>query len=385
MPTRPLNALLLPPGSRLLEALAAALDGGPAVLPLDPDAPAPARARLLTQLRPHALVDGNGVHELPEPAPLSTEHIAVVLATSGSAGTPKGVQLTADALLSSAKASLARLGAEPGQRWLCALPTHHIAGLQVLTRSLVAASTPQILSRFDVDAVAASDADFVSLVPTTLARLLDAGADLSGFHAVLLGGARVPAALLERARSAGAAIVSTYGMTETAGGCVYDGLPLDGVAVALADGGRIRLAGPMVASGYRLDSDATAAAFSDGWHLTQDVGALDRAGRLTVLGRVDDVVITGGVNVSAMRVAEVLDTHDAVVEAAVFGRADPEWGQRLVAVVVPRSVPPTMDQLRAHVTATEGPAAAPSELILVDRLPRLSGGKLDRAALAALE
>lgn len=385
MPTRPLHALLLPPGQQLLDALAAAIDGGPALLPLDPSAPVAVRDRLLTQLRPHALVDVAGIHELPDPAQLD-EDVAVVIVTSGSAGAPKGVQLSAAAVLHSAKASLSRLGAQPGQRWLCALPTHHIAGLQVLTRSLVAASTPEIAPRFAVGAVAGSDAHFVSLVPAALTRLLDAGVDLSRFHAVLLGGSNLPAALLSRAQDAGASIVSTYGMTETAGGCVYDGVPLDGVSVELNGDGRIRLAGPVLANGYRLAPEATAAAFVDGWHLTQDVGALDDGGTLSVHGRVDDVVITGGVNVSVLQVAGMLNDHPAVVEAAAFGRPDPHWGHRLVAVVVPRSPnePPTLDQLREHVAALAGPAAAPREIIVVDALPRLPGGKLDRVALAAL-
>lgn len=382
MPSRPLHALVLPPGRQLLEAVAAAIEGGPAILPLDPAAPAEARTRQLDLFRPHALVDGQDVHPLPGAADLDPE-VAVVIGTSGSTGTPKGVQLSSAALLHSANATLARLDATAGQRWLCCLPTHHIAGIQVLVRSLAGASTPEI-APFTVTGLASSSADFVSLVPTMLYRALAAGVDLTRFETILVGGDATPLSLLERATAAGARVVTTYGMSETGGGAVYDGVPLDGVRVSIDGDGRIRLAGPVLATGYRLDPEQTAAAFVDGWHLTRDAGRLDPDGRLHVLGRLDDVVISGGVNVSMLAVTAALSAHPSVAEAAAYAQPDAEWGHRIVAVVVPVRDPPTLGELRTFVTAAAGAAAAPWDLVLVERLPTLPGGKLDRAALCRL-
>lgn len=382
MPSRPLHALLLPPGPQVLQAVAAAIDGGPAVLPLDPLVSAAVRTRQLELLRPHALVDADGVHPLPGAADLD-EDVAVVIETSGSSGTPKGVQLSAAALVHSATATLARLEAGSGQRWLCCLPTHHIAGIQVLVRSLVAGSAPEI-APFDPVRLAQSSADFVSLVPTMLYRALEAGVDLTGYRAILVGGAAAPPELLLRAADAGARIVTTYGMSETGGGAVYDEVPLDGVRVAVDPDGRIRIGGPVLASGYRLAPEQTAAAFTDGWHITQDAGRIDSDGRLQVLGRLDDIVVSGGANVSLQEVARALTAHPAVAEAAAFARPDPEWGQSVVAVVVARARPPTLGELRASVAQLAGAAAAPRELVLVADLPTLPGGKLDRVALNRL-
>ncbi|MEJ7705347.1 MAG: AMP-binding protein [Geodermatophilaceae bacterium] len=383
MPPRPLHALLLPPGPPLLEAIAAAIDGGPAILPLDPNSPAAVRRRQLDRFRPHAVVDADGVHQLPDGADLDGD-VAIVIETSGSAGTPKGVQLSATALLHSANASLLRLGAKSGQRWLCCLPTHHIAGIQVLVRSLVAASTPEILPSFDPALIGASSADFVSLVPTMLYRALEARVDLTGFQTILVGGAQTAPELLQRATAAGARIVRTYGMSETGGGAVYDGAPLDGVRVAIDPIGRISLGGPLLAGGYRLAPDLTAGAFVDGWHITQDAGRLDPDGRLLVLGRLDDIVVSGGVNVSLHEVAQALSAHPAVADAAAYARPDEQWGHCVVAVVVPRLPIPTLGELRAFVSDRAGAAAAPRELVLVRELPTLPGGKLDRSALCRL-
>lgn len=383
MPSRPLHAVLLPPGPQLFEAVAAAIDGGPAVLPLDPAAPAAVRDAQLGLLRPHALLDAHGVHELPGAATLDDD-VAVVIATSGSSGTPKGVQLSASALLHSAAATLSRLAALPGQRWLCCLPTHHIAGIQVLVRSLVAVSTPDIRPGFDLADLAGSSADFVSLVPTMLHRALEAGVDLTGFRAVLVGGAAASPDLLARAAGTGVRVVTTYGMSETAGGAVYDGVPLSGVRVAVETGGRIRVGGPVVAGGYRLQPDSTRLAFVDGWHITQDAGRWDAEGRLQVLGRLDEIVVSGGVNVSLPQVARALSAHPSVAEAAAYARPDPEWGQSVVAVVVPHDQAPSLGELRAFVADLAGAAAAPRDLVVVAALPTLPGGKLDRAALTAL-
>lgn len=361
-----------------LSAMSAALSGaGPALLPLP--APGGQRDRISAALRADE--------------PLERDDVALVVPTSGSTGEPKGVLLTAAALLASAHATHSRLGG-PG-RWLLALPTTHIAGLQVLVRSVVAGTTPEALAgRFGPEAFAAATARladgpgprYTALVPTQLARLVDAGADLTAYDAVLVGAAATPAPLLARARAGGARVVTTYGMSETCGGCVYDGRPLDGVKVEVSADGRLRLGGPTIFAGYRLRPDLTAAALVEGWHLTQDLGRIDAHRRLHVLGRADETIISGGVNVPATAVAATLEAHPAVAAAHVHGRPDPHWGQLVVAVIVPvePGSPPALSELREWVAGRLGPAASPRGLAIVAALPQLPNGKPDRAALEAV-
>lgn len=384
-----LVALRLPSGPAFVDALEAAWSRGDAVLPLAADLPAPAVARALAALRPAAVLDADGEQPLAgaEPAAPGT---ALVVTTSGSTGAPKAVELSHEALTASARASLARLGADPEtDRWLCCLPLAHVAGVAVLVRSRLLGTPAIVHPRFDPAAVATAEATMVSLVPTMLARLLDAGADLRRFRTILLGGAAPPAGLLEAARAAGARVVTTYGMTETCGGCVYDGVPLDGVEVAVggrgrgaaaghagtAAGDRIAVRGPVLFSCYR--GGRTGAPGQDGWFLTTDRGRWSPDGRLEVLGRTDDVIVTGGHNVAAGAVAELLREHPSVADAVVTGRADPEWGQRVVATVVAADParPPRLDELRAFV-ARQAPAwAAPRELHVVAELARSALGK----------
>ncbi|HWB72534.1 MAG TPA: AMP-binding protein, partial [Egibacteraceae bacterium] len=359
-------------------------DDGDAAAPLPADLPEPELARVLAALRPHMLVDERGTTALSEPEPVPAE-VVLVVATSGSTGAPKGVQLSAATLEASARAGLSRIQARPGERWLCCLPLHHIGGLQVLVRSRLLGSAPAVHARFDPAAVAReSGVTLTALVPTMLGRLLDAGVELSAFRRILVGGGPLPAGLLARAEAAGAHVVQTYGTTETAGGCVYDGLPLDGVDVSLGDGGRIRVKGPVLFSGYRRRPELTAAALRDGWLLTDDLGRWSPDGRLQVLGRCDDVIVTGGRKVAAAEVAGLLAEHPAVAEAAVVGRADPDWGERVVAVVVAAGEPPTLEQLRRFVAQHAAAFKAPRELVVVGTLPRLASGKLDRRALRDL-
>jgi o-succinylbenzoate---CoA ligase len=391
---RPLHAVLLP-AAELLDPLAAALDGtGPALAPLDPALPPDRLRRQLDELAPDALRRPDGsVEPLPAgPAPGTAADTAVVIVTSGSTGAPKGVELSAAALLHSARAGLDRIGARPGQRWLCCLPVSHIAGLQVLIRSLLAGSTPVICDRLDRAVVEASDGLHVSLVPTQLRRLLSDGVDLAKpFRTILLGGGGAPAHLLDEASQAGGRVVTTYGMSETCGGCVYDGVPLDGARVRLGEGGLIQIAGPMLFSGYRLRPDATSAAVTReggaAWFTTADLGSIRPDGRLTVRGRADDVINTGGEKVVAAEVAAALEACTAVRAAAVVGRPDPEWGERVTAVVVPAdpAQPPDLDFLRAHVRQTLPASAAPRELVLVEEFPLLPSGKPDLRALRGPE
>ncbi len=322
---------------------------------------------------------------------------ALVVATSGSTAGPKGVLLARSALLASAEATAERLGG-PG-RWLLALPVQSIGGLQVLMRSVIAGTEPVVLDlpgSFDAAPFAAAAARlataggvrrYTSLVPTQLARLLaDAAATdaLAGFDAVLVGGAATSFSLLDQARAAGIRAITTYGMTETCGGCVYDGVPLRGVRV---EAGRpIRIGGAVLARGYRRRPDLTAESFARGWFRTSDLGLSGADGRLEVLGRVDDVVVTGGVNVAPAVVEDALRALPGVADAAVFGREDAEWGQRVVAVVVPAAgaTLPPLRTLRAQVAARAGAAGAPRELIVVGALPLLTAGKVDRAVLRTL-
>ncbi|MFG2001778.1 AMP-binding protein [Spirillospora sp. NPDC048911] len=376
---RRLHALVLPPGPRLFEALAAALDGtGPAICPISPDLPETALHDLLNALAPHAIETEDGTR--PVTGTPVADDTAVLIATSGSTGTPKIAELPAAALLASAAATFARIGAEPEDRWLCCLPTSHIAGVQVLVRSLAAGTEPVIQPRFDVTAVAGADVAHLSVVPTQLRRLLDAGTDLSKFRSVLLGGAAAPPDLLDAARERGARVFTTYGMSETCGGCVYDGVPLDGVRTAIGADGRIRLAGPVLFSGYRLRPHATAAARDGDWFVTQDLGVIED-GLLRVRGRADDVIVTGGEKVVAGEVAAALVRHPQVADVAVVGRPDAEWGRRVTAVVVPAGRAPGLAELRGWVRETLPAYAAPRELELVREIPLLPSGKPDLETL----
>jgi len=391
VPSRPLHAVLLPPAeaaARLLDALPAALDGtGPALLPLDPALPRPRLAAQLEAFAPAVVetAEGSARYVTARPAPGVGEDSALVVATSGSTGRPKGTELGAAALLASARASLRRIGARPGERWLCCLPAFHIAGIQVLVRSLLAGTTPAVVGRLEPGTLAASGCAHVAVVPTQLRRLVDAGADLSAAATILLGGAAVPPGLLDDARAAGGRVITSYGMSETSGGCVYDGMPLDEVSVDIGPGDRIRIAGPVLFSGYRLRPDLTAAVRDGRWFVTSDLGSLGPSGELLVRGRADDVIITGGEKVVAAEVETALATCAGVREAAVVGRPDAEWGELVTAVVVPAdpSAPPRLADIRAHVQDRLPRWAAPAALLLVPEIPLLPSGKPDRATLRA--
>jgi len=393
---RSLHAVLVDrPGPRLLELLAAALDGsGPAIAPVDAGLPRSRLDALVEALAPDSVEGPDGVTTLRSGQEKGVaEGTAVVVATSGSTGVPKGVELSAGALLHSARASLARIGARPGERWLCCLPATYIAGLQVLVRSLVSGTDPVLADRADAQTVAESGCAHVSLVPTQLSRLLDypdrygdiptnrdIPSPLAGFRSVLLGGAAAPADLLDAARTARAPVVTTYGMTETCGGCVYDGIALDGVGIKIDDeDGRIWLAGPVLFSGYRGGLRVP----GDQWLRTGDLGRMDSAGRLVVRGRADDVINTGGALVVPGEVAAVLQTCPGVRDVAVLGLPDPEWGERVVAVVAPvdPADPPTLELVRLHVKERLPRYAAPSRVVMVDAVPMLPSGKHDLARL----
>lgn len=346
-----------------------------------------------------------GVADDPRAAPGEQRvpaEVALVVRTSGSTGDPRDVMLDTQALLASATATHARLGG-PG-RWVLALPLAHVAGVQVLVRSLVAGVAPVTVAvgHFDpgalADAVAGAGSErpvYTSLVPTQLHRVVAAAEggglpprlrpllDLSG---ILVGGAAAPLPLLERAHELGLAVITTYGMTETCGGCVYDGVPLDGVSVRTGADGEVLLAGPVLARGHLGRPDLDEAAFSevDGrrWFRTRDVGVVEH-GVLRVLGRSDDVLVTGGVNVAPAAVEAALAGLPGVGQVCVVGVPDAEWGQAVVAVVVPDpGHRPDLGTVRDAVARTLGAAAAPRHLVLVDHLPERGPGKVDRTAVA---
>jgi O-succinylbenzoic acid--CoA ligase len=333
----------------------------------------------VSSLRP---VSGSteAVRVLLEAWEAETDPAPLVVETSGSTGRPKRVVLSRAALRASADATHRRLGG-PGQ-WLLNLPAVYVAGLQVLFRSLRAGVPAAEQHGSVAGAVEAMSGPrrYVSVVPTQLVRLLRDPAEtraLTRFDAVLVGGGPLRPEVRRAAESAGIRVVATYGMSETCGGCVYDGLPLDGVAVKIDAAGEVLLTGPVLFDGYEDDPERTATVLQDGWLRTADLGRLDEDGRLEVLSRTDDVVISGGVKVPAPAVQRMLETHPAVREAAVVGVPDPEWGERVVAVLA-GDEPPSLAELRDLVTPRPW---APRQVLGVEALPRLANGKVDRVAL----
>jgi o-succinylbenzoate---CoA ligase len=388
-----LVALDLPGGIGFVDALRAIWDTGDAAAPLDPRLPPAARQVMLDALRPtrivgsdgdqHALADGVGVEEGD----------AVVVATSGTSGQPKGVVLTHEAIAASALATSARLAVDATlHTWLACLPLAHIGGLAVVTRSIVSGTPVIVLPGFEAEAVEelgrSGQVSHVSLVTTALRRL-----DPSVFACVLLGGSKAPDTLP-------ANVVPTYGMTETGSGVIYDGRPLDGVEVsfrpverAQGDGeaavveGEILLRAPMLFRCYRQGDDGRVVG-PDGaknWFATGDAGRLDADGKLVVSGRIEDVITTGAEKVWPDLVERTLMAHPGVAEVAVWKRSDPEWGERVVAWVVPTDDAPSLDELRQIVADGIAPWAAPKELVLVDDLPRTAAGKVRRRELDSFD
>ncbi|MFJ5961991.1 AMP-binding protein [Pseudarthrobacter oxydans] len=330
-----------------------------------------------------------------------------VVRTSGSTGAPKATVLTVESLAASSMATALALKGE-GQ-WLLALPVQYVAGIQVLVRSLFAGTRPWVMDMshgFTPEAFTAAAQEltdkirFTSLVPTQLQRLLDEPspetlAALRRFNAVLLGGAPAPASLLAAAREAGVRVITTYGSAESCGGCVYDGFPLEGVSVRVEEDGRILLGGDTIAAGYLESPESTDTFFEeDGvrWYRTSDLGSIDDDGRLTVLGRADDVIITGGVKVSAAHVQEELEKSDGVAAAFVAGVPSAEWGQAVAAYIAladpaPDAAPgaeagDTAVVLEQHWHRTMG-VLAPKTVLAASGLLMLPNGKPDRLAMTA--
>jgi O-succinylbenzoic acid--CoA ligase len=384
-----LVALDLPGGPGFIDTLRAVWDTGDAAAPLDPRLPRAAREAIVATLRPSRVVASDGEHHrVPDGVPVEPGD-ALVVATSGSSGQPKGVVLTHDALVASAHSTTERLGIDRSRHsWLACLPLAHIGGLSVVTRALLTGTALTVLPGFDADVVEAlgrsGRATHVSLVTAALRRL-----DASVFTRILLGGSRPPGELPPNA-------VVTYGMTETGSGVVYDGVPLDEVEVAIAhfddgaedDGGvggagEILLRAPMLLRCYR---DGTTGRVlgpdgSNSWFATGDAGSLTSDGTLAVAGRIAEMITSGGEKVWPDEVERVMAAHAGVAEVAVWKRPDPEWGERVVAWVVAAEDAPGMDELKELVASTVAPWAAPKEIVFVAELPRTVSGKVRRSEL----
>ncbi|MBV1892896.1 MAG: AMP-binding protein [Ilumatobacteraceae bacterium] len=345
-----LVALDLPGGPAFVSELQRIWDGGDAVFPVDQRLPNSAKESLYAAMR---VGDAVGPDD------------ALVMPTSGSTGAPKGVVLTHEAVAASADATIARLGQSTDDHWLACLPLSHIGGLSVVTRALHHGTDLTVLPAFDKEAVEDSDATLVSLVSTTLARI-----DPELFRVIVLGGSRPPT---DRPANS----ITTYGMTETGSGVVYDGVPLDGVDVRIDDQGEIWLRGPMLLRAYR---DGSNPLNPDGWLPTGDLGYWNSEGLLQVEGRRGDLIITGGENVWPEAVEEILAGHPDIAEAMVRGVDDAEWGQAVEAVIVPVSTTtPTLESIRSFVKESHAPFMAPKRLKVVPALPRTAIGKLRRS------
>lgn len=386
MATDRLVRIPVPAGPAGLDALAeplrAALEGhGPVITPI------PTVSATISEAYVRSLLQATAPGE-----PLDDDRTAVVLATSGSTGNPKGVLLSAAGLT-----ALHPWRDEPST-WVVAIPLSSAGGLNVLTRALADGSgfigadslggarpfTPAGFARAVTAAQSSGLPLRTSLVPAQVRRLLgdSQGIEaLQAFSTILIGGARLDAATRESAASHGITVISTYGMTETCGGCVYDGMPLDGVTVAIDDMSRVILGGPSIALGYRRDSAMTAQHFTAEGFRTSDLGELID-GRLRILGRIDDVVTVNGVNVSLTAVEAVLREQSGVTDCAVIALEDIDRGSRLVAFVCGTST--HLEALGDAVSDRLGTAARPRHITTIEHLPMLPGGKIDRQALIAL-
>lgn len=360
-----LVALDLPGGSDFLDRLQRIWERGDAVLPVDQRLPETAKRRILDTLQPSLVVDARGEHRRHDGLPTEPGD-ALVVATSGSTGEPKGVVLTHTAIEASARASSRALQVDDSDHWLACLPMAHVGGLSVVTRALVTGVPVTILPTFAADQVMrlAHQCTLTSLVGTALQRI-----DPRVFRMILLGGGRPP---LDRPANT----IATYGLTETGSGVVYDGRPLEGVEILIAEDGEILLRGPMVMRCYR---DGTTSIDADGWLHTDDLGRLGSDGSLQVEGRRGDVIVTGGQKVWPDPVEACLAPDLSSSDYCILGLPDRQWGERVVLVTTDASV--SLDRIRGLVKESLPAYCAPQEIVVIDRIDRTALGKIRRAAL----
>jgi O-succinylbenzoic acid--CoA ligase len=357
----------MPNGQAFVDRLTHAWHQGDAVFPLDQRLPPRAREIVLQSVQPTVMATTQGDHFVSGHKVESGD--ALVVATSGTTGAPKAAILTHDAVLASATATSQRLGVATDDCWLACLPPSHVGGLSVITRALLTGTrliTQESFSESGYIEAAEQGATLVSLVATALQRV-----DASLYRTIVLGGAKPPADRPDNC-------VTTYGMTETGSGVVYDGVPLDGVEIRITDS-VIYLRAPMLMRGYRFNP---APIDSDGWFCTGDLGELDAQGILRVYGRQGDLIISGGENIWPEAVEDALRTLTSIEDVCVIGLPDAEWGQQVCAVVVPQpGNTPTLEDLRNHVKETLPAYCAPKQLRLEHAIPRTTLGKPQRQVL----
>jgi len=395
-------AIALPAGVEFAQALHACMLVGAVAAPIDPRLkpreresvvaggllldrplrrPAPEQARAGTRSKAASPPEPES-ETILEGFTHDLDAACAVIHTSGTTSAPRPIELTYGNFLWSALGSSVALGVDPEERWLCAMPLSHVGGLSILVRSAIYATTAVIHERFDTPlvmrALRQEGMTLVSLVSTTLARLLDAGLrEPPSLRWALTGGGPLPPALLERAHAAGVPAVATYGLTEACSQVSTGGPPLFCTRVQLGPDGEILVGGPTV---------APASLGADGWLHTGDLGEIDADGALRVIGRKADTIISGGENVAPVEVEAVLEAHPSVIEAAVLGRPDPQWGEAVVAIVVASSSEGVDEaELREHCLARLAPYKVPKQVRIVsDSLPRTASGKLLRRELQGI-
>jgi O-succinylbenzoic acid--CoA ligase len=385
-----LLAVDVPAGPTWVPLLHRLWSEGVAFLPLDDRLAEPERRRLLDLARPAVVLGAGGTTVFAGAAPVDPD-VAVVMATSGTGGAPRLVELSRSAVhaaIVGSREALARAGHPVDVPLVSCLTPAHIGGLLVLLRGELADPPTRVTvhERFDVDRLAreAPPGASLSLVPAMVRRLVRARSDLARFGPLLVGGGGLEPADRAGAEALGASLVETYGLTESCGGVVYDGVAFEGTHVRLGEEQGIELRGPTLMQGYRHDGAATGSAFDvHGWLRTGDAGTIDDQGRLHVTGRLDEAIRTGAETVWPAEVERAIASHPKVFEVAVAGRPHPEWGEHVVAYVVPRTIddPPSLEDLRDHASETIARHKAPRDLVLLTELPRTPGGKVRRRAL----